>query len=99
FNLIGHPDIDDQEDFQVMLGNDKNFLSTRVAYHFNLKGPGLDVQTGCSTSLVAAHLACDSLLSYQCDMALAGGVTLILPQRVGHLYQPGGIVSPDGRCR
>ncbi|MCP5097303.1 MAG: acyltransferase domain-containing protein [Chloroflexi bacterium] len=99
FNLIGHPDISDQENFQVMLGNDKNFLSTRVAYHLNLKGPSLDVQTGCSTSLVAAHLACDSLLSYQCDLALVGGITLAMPQRAGYVYQPGGIESPDGHCR
>lgn len=99
FNLVNHPDVTEQETVQVMLGNDKDFLSTRTAYHLNLKGPSLDVQTGCSTSLVATHLACDSLLSNQCDMALVGGVTLTMPQRTGYRYQPGGIESPDGHCR
>lgn len=98
FNVAPNPDYA-HDDLQVMLGNDKDFLSTRVSYHFNLRGPSLDVQTGCSTSLVATHLACDSLLSYQCDIALAGGVSLAMPQRSGYLYQEGGIASPDGHCR
>jgi phthiocerol/phenolphthiocerol synthesis type-I polyketide synthase E len=82
-----------------MIGNDKDFLSTRVSYKLNLKGPSIDIQTGCSTSLVAVHLACQSLLSYQCDMALAGGVSIQVPQRTGYFYQEGGINSPDGHCR
>jgi acyl transferase domain-containing protein len=88
-----------EDSFQVMLGNDKDFISTRVSYELNLKGPSIDVQTGCSTSLVAVHLAAQSLISYQCDMALAGGVSIQVPQRTGYFYQEGGISSPDGHCR
>ena len=83
----------------TLIGNDKDFLSTRVSYELNLKGPSLDVQTGCSTSLVAIHLACQALLSYHCDMALAGGVSVQVPQRTGYFYQEGGLNSPDGHCR
>ncbi len=72
-----------------MLGNDKDFLATRVSYKLNLRGPSVDVQTACSTSLVAVHLACQALLAGQCDMALAGGVSLTVPQRAGYLYQAG----------
>jgi len=85
--------------FQTMIGNDKDFLSTRVSYELNLKGPSMDIQTACSTSLVAVHMACQSLLSYQCDMALAGGVSVQVPRRTGYYYVPGGINSPDGHCR
>lgn len=100
FNLLANPQVNALKDnFQVMIGNDKDFLSTRVSYHLNLKGPSIDVQTGCSTSLVAIHLACDSLLSYQCDLALAGGVSINVPQRNGYYFQQGGIASPDGHCR
>jgi len=84
---------------QAMLGNDRDFLSTRVSYKLNLTGPSFDVQTACSSSLVAIHLACQGLLSYQCEMALAGGVAVKLPQVGGHIYQEGGIFSPDGHCR
>jgi len=83
----------------AMLGNDKDFLTTRVSYKLGLTGPSLDVQSACSTSLVAVVLACQSLLNYQCDLALAGGVAVREPQRAGYLYQEGGILSPDGRCR
>ncbi len=85
--------------YQVVLGNDKDYLATRVSYKLNLKGPSLTVQSACSTSLVAVAQACQSLLSYQCDMALAGGVSITFPQKRGYLYQDGGMVSPDGRCR
>jgi amino acid adenylation domain-containing protein len=85
--------------FQLIVDNDKDFLSSRVSYKLNLKGPGLAVQTACSTSLVAIHLACQSLLDGECDMALAGGVTLRVPQKSGYFYLEGGIDSPDGRCR
>ena len=84
---------------QAVLANDKDFLTTRVSYKLDLRGPSLDVQTACSTSLVAVWLACQSLLSYQCDLALAGGVSVRLPQRAGYLFQERGILSPDGRCR
>jgi acyl transferase domain-containing protein len=84
---------------QIVLGNDKDHLTTRVAYKLNLKGPAITVQTACSTSLVAVALAYQSLVDVQCDMALAGGVTIGLPQKAGYVYQPGGINSPDGYCR
>src|SRR5262249_31894581 len=81
------------------IGNDKDFLSTRVSYELNLKGPSIDIQTACSTSLVAVHLACQSLLSYQCDMALAGGISVQVPRRTGYYHIPGGSSSPGGHCR
>lgn len=81
------------------MGNDKDFLTTRISYKLNLKGPSINVQTACSTSLVATSLACKSLLSYQCDMALAGGVSVFVPQKAGYLSQEGGFLSPDGHCR
>jgi acyl transferase domain-containing protein/thioesterase domain-containing protein/acyl carrier protein len=79
-------------------GNDKDFLATRVSYLFDLKGPAIGVQTACSTSLVAVHLACQSLLAREVDMALAGGVTIELPHRRGYLFHEGEILSPDGHC-
>lgn len=82
----------------ALLGNEKDTLTTRVSYKLNLTGPSLAVQTGCSSSLVAVGLACQSLLHYQCDIALAGGVSIIVPQ-TGHVHRPGGILSPDGHCR
>jgi acyl transferase domain-containing protein len=87
------------EGLQTLIGNDKDYLATRVAYKLNLRGPALSVQTACSTSLVAVHLACQSVLSYQSDIALAGGVGVNFPQKAGYLYQEGGILSPDGHCR
>lgn len=74
-------------------------FSTHISYHLNLKGPSLSIQTACSTSLVAIHTACIALLSSECDMALAGGVSLSLPQKTGYYYQPGLVLSPDGHCR
>ena len=85
--------------FPVALGNDKDFLTTRVAYKLNLRGPVITVQSACATSLVAISQAAQALMNYQCDMALAGGVSVTFPQMRGHLYQDGGIVSSDGRCR
>ncbi|HEU5230075.1 MAG TPA: polyketide synthase, partial [Ktedonobacteraceae bacterium] len=85
--------------FQITISNEKDFLSTRLSYKLNLKGPSLTVQTACSTSLVAVHLACQSLLNGECDMALAGGVSITIPQKMGAFYQEGGIISPDGHCR
>jgi amino acid adenylation domain-containing protein len=82
-----------------MLGNSPDFLATRVSYKLNLRGPSLTLQTGCSTSLVSVCQACQSLLTYQADMTLAGGVSITLPQKRGYLYQEGGMVSPDGHCR
>ncbi|HEU5075112.1 MAG TPA: type I polyketide synthase, partial [Polyangiaceae bacterium] len=85
--------------YQAYVASDKDFLATRVAYKLDFRGPSLTVQTACSTSLVAVTLACQALLSYQCDLALAGGVAISSPQRAGYLYQEGMILSPDGRCR
>ena len=80
-------------------GNDKDFLTTRVSYLFDLRGPSVNIQTACSTSLVAIHSACQSLINQECDMALAGGVTIELPHGHGYLYQEGEILSNDGHCR
>ncbi len=80
-------------------GNDKDVLATRVSYQLDLHGPSINVQTACSTSLVAVHLACQSLLNYECDMALAGGVTIEFPHGQGYIYRDGEILSRDGHCR
>jgi phthiocerol/phenolphthiocerol synthesis type-I polyketide synthase E len=85
--------------YQLMLGNDKDFLCTRVSYKLDLRGPSMNVQTACSTSLVAVEVACRALQTGECDMALAGGVSVSFPQRAGYLYQDGMILSPDGHCR
>ncbi|GGH50425.1 polyketide synthase [Paenibacillus silvae] len=99
-NLLSNPDlIKTVGEFQTMIGNDKDFLTTRVSYKLNLKGPSVNVQTACSTSLTSVHMACQSLLNSECDMALAGGVTVKVMQGQGYLYQEGGISSPDGHCR
>ena len=84
---------------QTMMGNEKDYLTTRASYKLNLRGPSLNIQTACSTSLVAVCQAFHSLMSYQCDLALAGGVSVASPQRRGYLYYEGAIVSPDGHCR
>ncbi|MEO1014119.1 MAG: type I polyketide synthase [Pseudomonadota bacterium] len=84
---------------QTELGNDKDYLATRVAYKLGLTGPAMTLQTACSTSLVAIAQACQSLEAYACDMALAGGVTIVLPQKKGYFYKEGGMLSPDGVCR
>jgi amino acid adenylation domain-containing protein len=86
-------------DYRAIVGNGNDFLATRVAYKLGLRGPALSLQTACSTSLVAIHLACQSLLSRQCDMALAGGVSLFSLNPSGYPYEEGGILSPDGSCR
>jgi acyl transferase domain-containing protein/thioesterase domain-containing protein/SAM-dependent methyltransferase/acyl carrier protein len=83
----------------VVMGNDKDHLTTRVAYKLDLRGPVITVGTACSTSLVAVQLACQSLLDFQCDMALAGGVSVAFPVGTGYLPQEGNILSPDGHCR
>ena len=85
--------------FTLSTYNEKDFLATRVGYKLNLRGPCISVQTACSTSLVSIVMACQSLLSFQSDIAMGGGVTLITQERAGYLYQEGGIHSPDGHCR
>ena len=84
---------------QTELGNDKDYLATRVAFKLGLRGPAMTLQTACSTSLVAVATACQSLEAYQCDMALAGGITIVLPQQKGYFYKEGSMLSPDGHCR
>jgi acyl transferase domain-containing protein/acyl carrier protein len=93
YNNVNSRDISNNYTFN------KDFLTTNVSYKLNLKGPSVGVQTYCSTSLVALHLACKSLLDEECDIALAGGVTIIVPQKSGYLYEQDGILSPDGHCR
>ena len=101
FNVCSHRDLVDQTGMFLLrhTGNDKDFLATRASFLFDLHGPSINVQTACSTSLVAVHYACQSLLSGECDMAYAGGVTIELPHRVGYLHEDGEILSPDGHCR
>ncbi|MEE9385053.1 MAG: beta-ketoacyl synthase N-terminal-like domain-containing protein [Nannocystaceae bacterium] len=100
FNLLSNPDLVDDVGFFLLrhTGNDKDFLATRVSYIFDLKGPSINVQTACSTSLVAVHVACQQLLSGECDLALVGGSTIEQPHRRGYLYKKGEILSPDGHC-
>jgi phthiocerol/phenolphthiocerol synthesis type-I polyketide synthase E len=84
---------------QIDVSNASDFVATRVSYKLNLKGPSFTIQTACSTSLVAIHTACQSLLNEECDMALAGGVSVHVKHPEGYWYQDGGNVSPDGHCR
>ena len=99
-NIFSNPDLTRRVNaFQIMLGNEKDYLATRVSYKLNLRGPSLGVQTACSTSLVCVHLAIGSLLTGESDMALAGGVSIKIPQKTGYIYQEGSINSPDGHCR
>jgi malonyl CoA-acyl carrier protein transacylase len=81
------------------VGNDKDYLATRVSYKLNLRGPAFAVLSACSTSLVAIHLACQSILTGECEMALAGGTSVRVPQRTGYLYKEGNVFSRDGHCR
>lgn len=101
FNLLTNPDL--VRDVGLFLlrhtGNDKDFLATRASYLFNLRGPAINVQTACSTSLVATHLAVQHLLSFECDLALAGGATIEVPHGHGYQYHEGEVLSPDGHCR
>lgn len=98
-NIASHPHLLKSLSMQIALGNDKDSISTRVSYQLNLQGPSISVGTACSTSLVAVHLACRGLLSYQCDLALAGGVAIQVPQTEGYFYQTGGMASSDGHTR
>ncbi|HLG78665.1 MAG TPA: SDR family oxidoreductase, partial [Ktedonobacteraceae bacterium] len=98
--ILQRPDVaQDMNIYQMVISNDKDSLTTTVSYKLNLKGPSYGVQTFCSTSLVAIHLAGQSLLNGECDMALAGGVSVRVPPVAGHLYEEGGMESPDGHCR
>ncbi len=85
--------------YSLLIGSEREYAITRVAFKLNLNGPAISVATACSTSGVALHLACQSVLSGECDMALAGGARVNAPLTAGYLYEPDGILSPDGRCR
>lgn len=100
-NLASNPDlIEEMGEFLVRhTGNDMNFLATRLSYELDLRGPSMNIQTACSSSLVAIHYAAASLLSEECDIALAGASNVLLPQQRGYLYRQGEIMSPDGHCR
>ena len=99
-NLLSRPDVTDAAgDMAVRMGNDKDYLASRAAFKMGLEGPAVVVQTACSTSLVAVHLACQGLLGGDCEMALVGGSSITAHQHVGYLYQQGNIRSPDGHCR
>jgi phthiocerol/phenolphthiocerol synthesis type-I polyketide synthase E len=99
-NLYSHVElVAGVESLQASIGNDKDSLTTEVAYRLNLTGPAVTIQSSSSTSLTAVHYACQSLLGYECDMALAGGVSIHLPVKSGYLYHQGGITSRDGHCR
>ncbi|MFN3218207.1 MAG: type I polyketide synthase [Acidimicrobiales bacterium] len=100
-NVMANDELVDAEGLFLLrhTGNDKDFLSTRISYALDLSGPSISVQTACSTSLVAIHQSCQSLLAYECDMALAGGVTIEIPHGHGYVYKEGEVLSPDGHCR
>jgi acyl transferase domain-containing protein len=101
-NNLREPDPDAPQRFdryELLLGNDKDYLTTRVSYKLNLKGPSVVIQTACSSSLVAVHQACEALISGDCDMAVAGGVSVRVPAHAGYYFQNGAILSPDGYCR
>ncbi|MCA1616348.1 MAG: type I polyketide synthase, partial [Acidobacteria bacterium] len=100
FNLASRPDLVERVGpYQVDIGNHGEFVPTTISFKLNLKGPSVNVQTACSTSLVAVHAACQSLLNGESDVALAGGGSITFPHKSGHLYQEEGIMSPDGHCR
>ena len=99
-NNLGSLAIDDSSRaMQLMVGNERDFLPAQVSYQLDLTGPSINVQTACSTSLVAVHLACQSLLAGECDVALAGAASIPVPQEIGYLFSEGMILAPDGHCR
>jgi amino acid adenylation domain-containing protein len=99
-NLLTSPDLARfAAPLQILIANNKDSMPTRVSYRLNLRGPSLNISTACSTSLVAVHVACQALLNQECDVALAGGIGIQVPQDRGYLYEPEGILSPDGHCR
>ncbi|MFK8115406.1 MAG: amino acid adenylation domain-containing protein [Rubripirellula sp.] len=99
-NLLSNPElIREVGDFQIGAHNEKDFIATRIAHKLNLRGPAINVNTACSTSLVALIEACKSLTLGHCNVALAGGAAVTFPQKSGHLHQTGSIFTPDGHCR
>lgn len=99
-NVLGRPDVvSSVGELLVALGNDKDYVATRVANRFNLRGPAIAVNTACSTSLVAVAQAVDSLRAGRCEMALAGGASVHAPPASGYMYVEGSMLSPDGQTR
>ncbi|MBX2977649.1 MAG: amino acid adenylation domain-containing protein [Flavobacteriales bacterium] len=99
-NVLGHPELIEQVgEFQVMTSNEKDYIATRLAFEFDLRGPALSIHTACSTSLVAIAQAFKALRDGDCDMALAGGIAITVPINSGIVYNEGGMYSPDGSTR
>ena len=99
-NLLGNAEARQlMPPLQAALGNNRDFLPSRVSYKLNLRGPSVNVQTACSTSLVAVHMACQAVLDGTCELAVAGGVSARFPQFVGYVHEDGGTLSRDGRCQ
>ncbi|WP_201027345.1 type I polyketide synthase [Serratia rubidaea] len=99
-NIYSQPDlVASLGEMAVRHGNEKDYLTTRLSYKLNLRGPSIAIQTSCSTSLVAVHTAMQSLLAGECDMAISGGVSVLADQETGYPWQTGGLLSPDGHCR
>lgn len=99
-NLLSHPELIESEYAQqILFGNSSDYLATRVAHQLDLSGAAISIQTACSTSLVAVHLACQSLLNYQNDLVIVGGVSISATQKKGYIYSLDGFLSPDGHCR
>ncbi len=99
-HVLSHPDLANMVGKAIVgYGNEKDYIATRVSYALDLTGPSVSVNTGCSTALLAVDMAFRALVDHECDMALAGGVDIFVPQKSGFLYQPGGIFSRDGHCR
>ncbi|MEM7586222.1 MAG: alpha/beta fold hydrolase, partial [Acidobacteriota bacterium] len=97
--LTGSPEAQAVGPFQLLISNHSDYLPTRVSYKLNLRGPSVNVQTACSTSLTAIHMACQGLLAGDCDLALAGGASVAYREAGGHIYMEGGIQTPDGHTR
>ena len=100
-NLLPAKDLVEAEGLFALrnTGNDKDLLATRVSYQLNLRGPSINVQTACSSSLVAVHVACQNLLTFDCDLAIAGAVSIEIPHGTGYIYREGEVLSRDGKCR
>lgn len=99
-NIITHPDLlEGSADFPGMLGVEKDYVATRISYKLNLHGPAVNVQSACSTSGTAVHLACQSLINGESDIALAGGCRILVPNAAGYQFIEGGALSQDGHCR
>ena len=97
---IGFDEQDSVSSFRTLIGGaEKDHIAATISYRLNLTGPSMNIQSACSTSLTAVHVASRAVMTYECDMALAGGAAVSTPLRSGHLYEPGGIVSADGHCR